>query len=118
MTAPIAPTLPASSTDVSSIGSDTRRLASRANLDKAGKAFEAVFTKMMLKSMRQTHLAEDLFSNKAMETFRDMQDDKIAATMAEAKPMGIGKAVTAFLAKSDPDLQKPIDNTPNAISSP
>jgi flagellar protein FlgJ len=115
---PVAPTLPATSTNVASIGTDTRRLASRANLDKAGKAFEAVFTKMMLKSMRQTHLAEDIFSNKAMETFRDMQDDKIAAMMAEAKPMGIGKAVTAFLAKADPDLQKPIDNAPAAISPP
>lgn len=97
---------------------DTRRLASRDNLDKAGREFEAVFTRMMLKSMRSTHLAEDVFSNKAMETFRDMQDDKIADAMAQAKPMGIGKAVVDFLARSNPDLQKPLDNTPHAISSP
>ncbi len=97
---------------------DTRRLASRDNLDKAGREFEAVFTRMMLKSMRSTHLAEDLFSNKAMETFRDMQDDKVADVMAQAKPMGIGKAVVDFLARSDPALQKPLDNTQHVISSP
>ena len=118
MTAPVNPVLPATAADPSSIGVDTRRLASRDNLDRAGKAFEAVFTKMMLKSMRSTHLAEDIFSNKAMETFRDMQDDKVAAIMADAKPMGIGKAVTDFLSKSDPALAKPIDNTPHAITSP
>ncbi|WP_066653138.1 MULTISPECIES: rod-binding protein [Sphingomonas] len=118
MTAPVAPTLPATAVDTAAIGTDTRRLASRANLDKAGQAFEAVFTKMMLKSMRNTHLAEDLFSNKAMETFRDMQDDQVASAMANAKPMGIGKAVTEFLAKSDPALAKPIDNTPRAITPP
>ncbi|MBY0519894.1 MAG: rod-binding protein [Sphingomonas sp.] len=110
--------MPASAIDVSSVTTDTRRLASRDNLDKAGREFEAVFTRMMLKSMRQTHLAEDLFSNKAMQTFREMQDDKVADAMAQAKPMGIGKAVTEFLAQSDPALQKPLDNTPHAITPP
>ena len=118
MSAPVTPTLPATAVDTSAIGTDSRRLASRANLDKAGKAFEAVFTKMMLKSMRSTHLAEDIFGNKATETFRDMQDDQVATAMASAKPMGIGKAVTEFLAKSDPALAKPIDHTQRAITPP
>ena len=118
MSTPVAPALPASAIDVSSVTTDTRRLASRDNLDKAGREFEAVFTRMMLKSMRQTHLADDLFSNQAMETFRDMQDDKVADVMAQAKPMGIGKAVVDFLARSDPALQKPLDNTQHVISSP
>ena len=116
MTRDLGPALSPLPIDTASVSGDTRRLASRANLDQAGRDFEAVFTRMMLKSMRKTHLAEDLFSNKASETYRDMQDDKLADAMAKAKPMGIGKAVTEFLAKSDPDLQKPVDNTPHAIS--
>ena len=82
-----------------SIGDDTRRLANAANLDAAGKQFEAVFTAMMVKSMRSTHLAEDLFGSKAGDIFKDMQDTQLAGAMAQHAPLGIGKAMTAFLAK-------------------
>ena len=99
----VAPTAP-TTLDVSSVSADSRRLASHANLEKAGKQFEAVFTQMMLKSMRSAHLAEGLFSSKAGDTFRDMQDQKLAQTMADSKPLGIGKAMVDFLAKSQPTV--------------
>jgi flagellar protein FlgJ len=95
----------APSASVSGIGRDTSRLATRANLEKAGKQFEATFTSMMLKSMRSTHLADDLFSSKALDTFKDMQDKQIAQTWADKAPLGIGKAMTDFLAKSQANLQ-------------
>ena len=47
---------------------------------------------MMLKAMRQTKLGDTLFESKALDTFRDMQDQQVAQTMAEHAPMGIGKA--------------------------
>ena len=97
--APVASPLPAS-LDVSSVTSDTSRLSTRGNLEKAGKQFEAIFTQMMLKSMRATHLADDIFGSKAADTFRDMQDQKIAQSMAEHQPLGIGKAMVDFLAKA------------------
>ena len=90
------------------ISLDTSRLASSANLKKAGEKFEAVFIGMMMKSMRQTKLGgEDggLFDTKNMETFRDMQDKKVADSMAANQPIGIGKAMTDFLAKSQTALQ-------------
>lgn len=87
---------------ITGVGVDTRRLASTANLEAAGRQFEAVFTAMMVKSMRSTHLAEDLFGSKAADTFKDMQDTQLAASMAEHAPLGIGKAMTAFLAKRLP----------------
>jgi flagellar protein FlgJ len=90
----------------SGIGVDTSRLTSRANLDKAGKQFEAVFSGMMLKSMRQAKLAEDdLFGSKALDTFREMQDQKLSQSMADHAPLGIGKALTDFLAKGQAALQ-------------
>ena len=105
----IVPVPPAPTTG---IGLDTSRLASRANLDKAGKQFEAVFAGMMLKSMRQAHLAEDLFSSKGLDTFREMQDQQVAQSIAEHAPLGIGKAMTDFLAKSQANLQ------PDAAAQP
>jgi flagellar protein FlgJ len=99
---PVSPT--------SGIGTDTSRLTSRANLDKAGKQFEAVFSGMMLKSMREAKLAEDdLFGSKALDTFREMQDQKLSASMAEHAPLGIGKAMTDFLAKGQAALQPTAD---------
>lgn len=90
------------------VSTDTSRLSNRANLEAAGKQFEAVFDGMMLKSMRQAKLSDDLFNSKALDTFRDMQDQQIAQTMADHAPIGIGKAMVDFLAKSHKALQEPV----------
>ena len=91
-------------TAVGGISGDTSRLSSKGNLKKAGEKFEAVFDGMMLKSMRQAKLANPLFDSKAIDTFSEMQDAQVAQSMAEHAPMGIGKAMTEFLAKSQSDL--------------
>jgi flagellar protein FlgJ len=82
------------------VSNDTSRTASRDNLDKAGVKFESIFIGMMLKSMRSASLADGIFDNKAGEQFRDMQDAKLAENMAAHTPIGIGKAMVDFLAKS------------------
>jgi flagellar protein FlgJ len=40
-----------------------------------------------------------------MDTFKDMQTTQLSQSMAEHAPLGIGKAMTAFLAKSQAALQ-------------
>ena len=94
------------------ISTDTSRLKSKDNLDKAGEKFEAVFTGMMLKSMRQAKLADPLFDSKAIDTFTDMQDGLVAKSMAEHTPLGIGKAMTDFLSKSQSDLNSTATDSP------
>ncbi|MGI4731934.1 MAG: rod-binding protein [Janthinobacterium lividum] len=84
--------------------SDTSRLKSKDNLKAAGEKFETVFTGMMLKSMRQAKLADPLFDSKAIDTFSEMQDAQITKSMAQHTPLGIGKAMTDFLSKSQSDL--------------
>ena len=84
----------------SGTSTDTTRLGSRANLEKAGKEFEAVFVGMMMKSMRSAHLSSELFESKGLDTFREMQDQKVAQSMADTAPLGIGKAMVDFLAKA------------------
>ena len=104
--------LPAAAT--TGISTDTSRLKSKANLDKAGQQFEAVFTGMMLKSMRQAKLSDPLFDSKAIDTFSDMQDQRLAQSMAEHTPIGIGKAMTAFLSKSQADLNESAADPPTS----
>jgi peptidoglycan hydrolase FlgJ len=84
----------------SGIAMDTSRLASKENLAAAGQKFEAIFTGMMLKSMRAAKLGDGLFDSKASEQFRDMQDTMLAQNMAVHAPIGIGKAMTEFLGKA------------------
>lgn len=105
---------PAAPTITGATGLDTglARAATKDNLAKAGQQFEAVFTGMMLKAMRQAKLAEPLFDSKAIDTFRDMSDQKVVSSMAEHTPLGIGKAMTDFLARSQPDLN------PGAATAP
>lgn len=100
------PKLPEVSTSPS-VSADTSRLATSKNLEAAGQKFEAVFTGMMLKAMRSTHLAEDIFGSKAQDQFRDMWDAKTVEAMAAHTPLGIGKAMTAFLARNNPALADP-----------
>lgn len=83
-----------------SVSTDTARLGTRANLDKAGEQFEAIFTGMMLSSMRKAKLADSLFESQALDQFRDMADQKLAENMAAHTPIGIGKAMTEFLARA------------------
>ncbi len=106
---PLPATPSATAGPTTGIGIDTSRLSNRANLEAAGKQFEAVFTAMMVKSMRSTHLAEDtLFGSKGMDTFREMQDTQVAQNMAQHAPLGIGKAMTDFLGKAmAPAQQQP-----------
>ncbi|WP_404373009.1 rod-binding protein [Sphingomonas sp. MMS24-J45] len=100
------PALPPVQGPTSGINLDTSRLQNRANLEAAGKKFEAVFTGMMVKAMRSTHLAEDdLFGSKGLDTFKEMQDTQFAQGMADHAPLGIGKAMTEFLARSQTALQ-------------
>ena len=88
------------------------RTQSKENLDKAGRQFEAVFTGMMLKSMRAAKLSDPLFDSKAIDTFTEMQDARVAQSMAEHTPLGIGKAMTDFLAKSQGDLNRSASDPP------
>jgi len=116
-----ASTAPSAATPTTGISTDTSRLTSRANLQRAGEKFESVFINMMLKSMRATKLGGDeggLFDDKNEKTFRDMSDQKVADSMAQHQPIGIGKALTDFLARSQSQLQDPANvATPPADGS-
>lgn len=102
-------TSPIQITGQTGIGSGLDRAQNKQNLAKAGQQFEAVFTGMMLKSMRAAKLADSLFDSKALDTFRDMSDQKVVQSMAEHTPLGIGKAMTDFLSRAAavPDASQP-----------
>jgi flagellar protein FlgJ len=84
---------------------DTSRLETRANLDAAAGEFEAIFTGMMLKSMRGASLGEGILDSAAGATFRDRLDAEVSTTLGKRGAMGIGATLARFLAQSRPKLQ-------------
>jgi flagellar protein FlgJ len=65
--------------------------AKREQLKAAAKAFEAVFVRQMIGSMRQAKLGEDMLGGSATDTFREMSDAKLADSMAEKGSFGIAE---------------------------
>lgn len=63
----------------------------REQLKEAAKAFEAVFLRQVIGSMRQANLGEDILGGRAGEQFRDMADAKLADNMAETGGFGIAE---------------------------
>jgi flagellar protein FlgJ len=61
----------------------------QAELRKAAEAFEAVFLRQVIGSMRQAKLGDDLFGSAATDQFRDLADGKLADNMAEQGSFGI-----------------------------
>ena len=63
----------------------------RAQMESAAKAFEAVFLRQMIGSMRQAKLGDELFGSQASEQFREMGDARLADDMAAKGGFGIAE---------------------------
>ena len=57
--------------------------ADKAKLKSAAQAFEAVFLRQMIGSMRQASLGDGMFDNEGTEQFQDMADSKTADSMSQ-----------------------------------
>jgi flagellar protein FlgJ len=73
--------------------------AQKDQLAKAAKQFEAIFVRQMLAEARKAKPAgEDaLFGGQAMDTFNQMQDERLADIAAERGSFGLAKAIEAQL---------------------
>jgi flagellar protein FlgJ len=69
--------------------------AQREALRGAAQQFEAVFLRQMIGSMRQAHLADDMFGSQATEQFRDMSDANLADAMSHQGVFGIAQMLLA-----------------------
>ncbi len=86
--APTAEQRLSTSLETNGVGGEARN-AKRAQLETAAKAFEAVFLRQMIGSMRQARLGDDLFGSQATEQFREMGDARLADDMADKGGFGI-----------------------------
>ena len=69
----------------------------REKLVAAAKQFEAIFVRQMLAEARKSHVGGDLLGGQAMDTFRQMQDERFADIAAERGSFGLAKMIEAQL---------------------
>jgi len=86
MSGAISSTTPASATASGATAGQER-------LKKAAQAFEAVFLRQMIGSMRQADLGDGLFDSSATDQFRDMADARVADDMARKGGFGVAEVL-------------------------
>lgn len=73
------------------------KTAEREELAKAAKAFEAIFVRNLIGSMRSTGFGDELTGSQAVDQFREMSDAQTAQNMAEHGTLGIAEMLLAQL---------------------
>ncbi len=79
----------------SAASAQTPSAAEQEELKKAAQAFEAVFLRQMIGSMRQASLGNEIFGNSATDQFRELSDARLADEMAETEGFGIARMLLA-----------------------
>jgi len=74
----------------------------QATLKQVAGQFEALFTTMLLKSMRQASLAEGIFDNSQSDMYRDMSDQQLAIDLSSKGGLGLQDAIIRQLG-GEPD---------------
>ena len=76
-----------------SFGSKSNNQESNDELKAVAEQFEAIFVEQLLKAARQSNLADGLFDNEEVETYRDMLDKEYAKSIATNTSLGIASAI-------------------------
>lgn len=84
----------------------------RAKLHESAQQFEAIFLRQMLAAARKTDFGGNgIFSDQAMETFRQMQDDNFADITAKSGTLGFATLIEAQMARFLPPEAPPAAST-------
>ena len=83
------------------------RVDPQASLKQVAKQFEGIFIQMMLKSMRDASMGDEIFDSDQSKLYRDMFDKQVALDMANSKGIGIADSMVRQLGRNNPDQSKP-----------
>ncbi|USI73743.1 rod-binding protein [Sphingomonas morindae] len=93
----IQPLSPLAATTGTTGTTGTAATGQNAKLKSAAQAFEAVFLRQMIGSMRQAQLADGAMDSSATDQFRDMADSRTADSMSTKGVLGIAKMLESQL---------------------
>ena len=69
-------------------------------LREAARQFESIFTRMMLKTMREASSGDPMFDSQQSGFYRDMFDDQIAVDMSRGHGLGLAEQLVAQMQRA------------------
>ncbi len=75
------------------------RAQQRAELEQAAKSFEAIFTRQLVSTMRNSSLGESIDGSSAVDQFRELSDARMADDLASKGGLGIAQMLLNQLDK-------------------
>ena len=78
---------------------DPAKAEQRAALEKAAKGFEAIFTRQLLQTMRNSSMGESIDGSSAVDQFREMSDANMADGLSKNGSLGIADMILKQLDK-------------------
>ncbi|HWJ69341.1 MAG TPA: rod-binding protein [Sphingobium sp.] len=88
-------------TGIGAGGGITRRETDqRAEMAQAAKAFEAIFVRQLVGTMRQSSLGDELTGSSAVDQFRELADARMADNLADKGGLGIAELILSQLEKT------------------
>lgn len=75
------------------------RPSEREQLGEVARQFEAIFVRQMLSAARKADFGEEIFGGQAMDTFRQMQDERFADIASQTGTFGMAQMLEAQLAR-------------------
>ncbi len=90
-------------------------------LKEAARQFEALFTQMMLKSMREANKSfgeDSLFGSDQADMYQDMFDDQMALQLSKGKGLGLADMLIRQLAGGAGEASAPAPSAPAANREP
>jgi peptidoglycan hydrolase FlgJ len=82
---------------------------------KVAQQFESMFTRMMLKSMRDTVGTDPLFGSDAQNTYQGMYDDQLAIQMSKGRGLGLADMLVRQLQRLGGASAAKSGSTPAAV---
>ncbi len=82
-----------------SVAQPRRETDERAELVQVAQAFEAIFVRQLIGTMRQSGLGDELTGSSAVDQFRELADARMADSLADKGGLGIAELILAQLEK-------------------
>ena len=84
------------------------RESENGTLEQVARQFESIFTRMMLKSMREASQGEGIFDSSQSLFFRDLYDQQLALTLSENGGIGLADVIQRQLGGAQENTEAPL----------
>jgi len=85
------------------------KAGSATSIREVARQFESLFTRMVLKSVREADFGDPLFGDDAMKQYQEMYDDQLAIQLSSGKGLGLADLLVRQLSQSGAAVETAVD---------